>query len=98
MFCQHCKNKGGPHLTHNTNKCHKFNKDGNPVTAATGKLFKARKPFKKWGNMQLAYLTATIESLVKRGSRKLQSLRSASVTITRPAVIPIVNWNLGDVA
>ncbi len=30
-FCQRYKNKGGPHLTHNTNKCHKYDKDGNPV-------------------------------------------------------------------
>jgi hypothetical protein len=29
-FCQCCKNKGGPHPTHNTNECCKYNKDGNP--------------------------------------------------------------------
>ncbi len=46
-FCQQCKNKGGPNLTHNTNKCCKYNKDGNPVAAAPVKPSDAKKPFKK---------------------------------------------------
>jgi hypothetical protein len=33
-FYQRCKNKGGPHLTHNTNECCKYDKDGNLVAAA----------------------------------------------------------------
>jgi hypothetical protein len=56
-FCQHCKNKGGHHTTHNTNKCCKHNEEGNPVAVATGKPFEAKKPFKKGGNIQMAYLT-----------------------------------------
>jgi hypothetical protein len=32
-FCQHCKAKGGPHLTHNTKKCHRYNGNGIPVFA-----------------------------------------------------------------
>jgi hypothetical protein len=30
----------------------------------------AKKPFKKGGNKQMAYLTATIESLMKKGLKK----------------------------
>jgi hypothetical protein len=46
-FCQHCKNKGSPHLTHNTKECHRYNKDGNSVAAAALKPSDAKKPFKK---------------------------------------------------
>jgi hypothetical protein len=69
-FCQRCKSKGGPHLTHNTNKCRKYNKDGNPIAAAACKPSEAKMPFKKGGDKQMAYLTATIESLVKKGLKK----------------------------
>jgi hypothetical protein len=48
-FCQHCKSKGSPHLTHNTNKYCKYDKCGNPVAAAAGKPSEAKKPFKKGG-------------------------------------------------
>ena len=27
-FCQRCKTHGGPHQTHNTNDCRKYDKDG----------------------------------------------------------------------
>jgi hypothetical protein len=33
-FCQHCKARGGFHLTHNTKECCKDNGNGNPVAAA----------------------------------------------------------------
>ncbi len=66
-FCQHCKNKGGPHLTYNTKECCRYNKDGNPVAMAACKPTDAKKPFKKGGNKQMAYLTATVESLMKKG-------------------------------
>ena len=46
-FCQCYKSKGGPHLTHNTKKCCKYDKGSNPMTAAVGKPFEAKKPFKK---------------------------------------------------
>jgi hypothetical protein len=69
-FCQRCKNKDGPHLTHNTKECRKCNKDSNHVAAASGKPSKARKPFKKECNKQMAYLTATIKSLVNKGLKK----------------------------
>jgi hypothetical protein len=69
-FCQYCKNKGGPHLTHNTNKCRKYNKAGNPVAVVAVKPSDAKKPSKKRGNKQMAYLTAVIESLVKKRLKK----------------------------
>jgi hypothetical protein len=31
----------------------------------------AKKPAKKWGNQQMAYLTAAVESLVKKGLKKV---------------------------
>jgi hypothetical protein len=52
-FYQCCKSKGGPILTHNTNKCCKYNKDGIPAAAAAGKPSEAKKPFKKGGNTQM---------------------------------------------
>jgi hypothetical protein len=69
-FCQHCKAKGGPHLTHNTKECRRYNGNGNPISSFQGKPANARKPAKKGGNKQMAYLMATVESLVKRGLKK----------------------------
>ncbi len=40
------------------------------MAAAAGKPSKAKKPLKKGGDKQMAYLTATIESLVKKGLKK----------------------------
>jgi hypothetical protein len=37
-FCQHCKTKGGPHLTHNTKECRRYDGNGNPVSSFQGKL------------------------------------------------------------
>ncbi len=36
-FCQRCKTHGGPHLTHNTSDCRKYDKDGKPLGTAPGK-------------------------------------------------------------
>jgi hypothetical protein len=69
-FCQHCKAKGGPHLTHNTKKYHWYNGNGDPVSSFQGKPIDARKPAKKGGDKQMAYLTAAVESLVKKGLKK----------------------------
>ncbi len=35
-FCQLCKTHGGPHQTHNTNDCRKYDKDGKPLGATPG--------------------------------------------------------------
>jgi hypothetical protein len=69
-FCQHCKAKGGPHLTYNTMECRRYDENGNPVSLFQGKPVNAKKPAKNGGNQQMAYLTATDESLVKKGLKK----------------------------
>jgi hypothetical protein len=69
-FCQHCKAKGGPHLTHNTNKCRRYDRNGNPISLFQTKPANAKKLAKKGGDQQMVYLTATVESLVKKGLKK----------------------------
>ncbi len=69
-FCQHCKAKGRPHLTHNTNECRRYDGNENPVSSFQGKPANAKKPAKKGGNQQMAYLMAAVESLVKKGLKK----------------------------
>jgi len=65
-FCQRCKTHGGPHQTHNTNECRKYDKDGKPLGTAPGKSSDAKKPYKKYGgDKQMAYMTAMFESLQK---------------------------------
>jgi hypothetical protein len=72
-FCQHCKAKGGPHLTHNIKECRRYNKNGNPVSLFQTKHANAKKLAKKGGNQQMAYLMATVESLVKKGLNSLSA-------------------------
>jgi hypothetical protein len=43
---------------------------GNPVAVAACKLGDAKQPSKKGGNKQMAYMTATVESMMKKGLRK----------------------------
>jgi hypothetical protein len=69
-FFQHCKAKGGPHLTHKTEECHSYNGMRNPVSSIQTKPTQAEKPAKKGGNEQMAYLLATVETLVKKGLKK----------------------------
>ncbi len=69
-FCQHCKAKGGPHLTHNTKEWRRYNGTGNPDSSFQTKPAEAKKPAKKGGNKQMAYLLATIETLVKKLFKK----------------------------
>jgi hypothetical protein len=69
-FCQHCKAKGEPHLTHNTKECCRYDGMGNLVAMATHKPGDAKQPSKKGGNMQMAYLTTTVESMMKKGLKK----------------------------
>ncbi len=49
-FCQHCKAKGGPHLTHNTKECCRYDRMGNPVAAAACKSNDAKPSSQKGGN------------------------------------------------
>ncbi len=81
-FCQHCKNKGGPHRTQNTKKCCRYDKDNNSVAAATHKPSDAKKPFKKRDNKQMAYLTATVESLTKKGLKKVMKSKKRKHSCT----------------
>jgi hypothetical protein len=69
-FCQHCKAKGGPHLTHNTKECHRYNRMGNPVSLFQTKPAEAKKPAKKGGDNQMTFLLATVETLDKKGRKK----------------------------
>ncbi len=69
-FCQHCKARGGPHLTHNTKECCRYNGNGNPISSFQTKPVNAKKPAKRGDNQQMAYLMATVDSLVKKGLKK----------------------------
>jgi hypothetical protein len=69
-FCQHCKAKDGPHLTHNTKECHRYDGMGNPISLFQTKPAEAKKPAKKGGNKQMANLLATVETLVKKRLKK----------------------------
>jgi hypothetical protein len=76
-FCQRCKTHGGPHQTHNTNDCRKYDKDGKPLGKTPGKPSDSAKPHKKFGgDKQMAYMTAMFESIQKglkkqkKGSKK----------------------------
>jgi hypothetical protein len=69
-FCQHCKAKGSPHLTHNTKECRRYNGNGNLVSSFHSKPTDAKKHAKKGANKQMAYLSATIETIVNSLSAK----------------------------
>ncbi len=69
-FCQRCKAKGGPHPTHNTKECRRYDTMGNPVSLFQTKPAEAKKSAKKGGNKQMAYLSAAVETLVKKGLKK----------------------------
>jgi hypothetical protein len=69
-FCQHCKAKGKPYLTQNTMECCRYNRMGNPMAATARKSNDAKLSSKKGGDKQMTYLTATVESLIKKGLRK----------------------------
>ena len=43
---------------------------GNSKVSFVPKPAEAKKPFKKGGNKQMAYLSATVETLVKKGLKK----------------------------
>jgi hypothetical protein len=71
-FCQHCENNGGPYTSHNTKECCKYDKDGKAVAAAGKKPYE-KKPYKKDGgrnDKQMAFLTDTIKSIVRKGLKK----------------------------
>ncbi len=69
-FCEHCKAKGGPHLTHNTKECRRYDGNASPISSFQCKPTNAKKSAKKGSNQQMAYLMAAVESLVKKGFKK----------------------------
>ncbi len=69
-FCHHCKAKGGPHLTHNTKECCRYDENGNPVAVAGRKPGGAKPSSKFGGDKQMAYLTAAVESVMKKRLKK----------------------------
>jgi hypothetical protein len=69
-FCQNCKAKGGPHLTHNTKEYCRYDGNGNPVAAAGRKPGGAKPSSKFWGDKQMAYVKAAVESAMKKGLKK----------------------------
>ncbi len=48
--CQHCKAKGGPHLTHSPKECCRYNRMGNPMAPARRRPSDAKPSSKKGGN------------------------------------------------
>jgi hypothetical protein len=98
-FYQHCKAKGELHLTHNTKECRRYNGSENPASLFQGKPVNAKKPTKKGGDQQMAYLTATVESLVKKVHKKAMKGKKhkRNCAMTLLVVILILNRKLGPV-
>jgi hypothetical protein len=57
-------------LTHNTKECCRYDGNGNPVAAAGRKPGGAKPSSKLGGDKQMAYLTAAVESVMKKGLKK----------------------------
>ena len=69
-FCQLCKTHGGPHQTHNTRECRRYDKEGKPLGAASGKPSASKKPYKQYGGEKgVAYMTAMLEAIQKGQKR-----------------------------
>jgi hypothetical protein len=72
-FCQRCKTHGGSHLTHNTNDCRRYDKDGKPLGQYGSKPSEKHKPYKKHGGDKgLAYMTSMLEA-IQKGQKKYSS-------------------------
>ncbi len=69
-FCQLCMTHGGPHQTHNTCDCCRYDKEGKPLGAAAGKPSVSKKPYKQFGGEKgIAYMTAMLEAIQKGQKR-----------------------------
>jgi hypothetical protein len=51
-------------------ECQRYKGMGNPVSSFQTKPSEAKKPTNKGGDKQMAYLSATVETLVKKGLKK----------------------------
>jgi hypothetical protein len=68
-YCKWCKNANGPYTTHNTIKCHRFEKDGMPKDKPVKPFNFEKKSWKKTGIRdfsQMAYLTEKVAKLKKK--------------------------------
>jgi hypothetical protein len=68
-YCKWCKATGKPYTTHDTIKCCRFEKDGNPKDMPVKPFDSAKKPWKKTGSgdsSQMAYLTEKMAKLKKK--------------------------------
>jgi hypothetical protein len=74
-FCKLCKTHGGPHQTHNTCDCRRYDKEGKPLRNPAGKSFGTKKPHNQFGGEKgLAYLTAMLEA-IQKGQKKAAKLK-----------------------
>ncbi len=68
-YCKWCKAADGPYTTHDTIKCHRFEKDGKPKDKPAKPFDSAKKPWKKTGSgdsSKMAYLTEKVAKLEKK--------------------------------
>jgi hypothetical protein len=68
-YCKWCKVANEPYTTHDTIKCHRFEKDGKPKDKPVKPFNSAKKPRKKTGSgdsSQMAYLTEKVAKLKKK--------------------------------
>jgi hypothetical protein len=59
-YCRWCKANGGPHRTHDTVECHKYEKDGSLKDKSAKPFNSSKKPWQKKlssRSNQMAYLT-----------------------------------------
>ncbi len=65
-FCQCCKAHGSPFTTHNTLDCHRYDSNGKPLKAATGKPSESKEPCKKsGGDKGMAFMQSMFKTYVK---------------------------------
>ena len=97
-FCQRCKTHGGPHQTHNTSDCRKYDKVGKPLGTAPGKSSDAGKPHKKFGgDKQMAYMTAMFESIQKGRKKQKKGSKKRKKRYDSSSSDSTVNRNFGPV-
>ena len=68
-YCKWCKAVDKPFMTHNTTKCHRFNKDGSQKDRLTKPFNSTKKPWKKPGSGdpdQIIYLMEEMAELKKK--------------------------------
>ena len=72
-FCQLCKTHGGPHTTHNTKDCRKYEKDGTKAKGGRADTKSHGKPGNSFA--QLTEKLSKLEKLMKKSSKKASRKR-----------------------